>query len=82
MNILTFEQFKLNEDDKSRSDGFVPAILKKDFESLQAGTELNADALDYAQAAKDDLVICYLESSDEMIRIPKYMIELKDGEGI
>ena len=77
-----FEQFTINEDDKTRSDGFVPATLKRDFEDIPAGTELNADALDYAQAAKDDLVVCYLESSDEMIRVPKYIIELEDGEGI
>ena len=77
-----FEQFSINEDDKTRSDGFVLATLKRDFEEMPAGTEITADALDYAQAAKDDLVVCYIESSDEMIRVPKYLIELEDGEGI
>lgn len=77
-----FEQFLINEDDRSRSEGFVPATLKREFEKIAAGTEINADALDYAQAAKDDLVVCYVESSDDMIRVPKYLIELEDGEGI
>jgi len=79
----TFEQFSINEEDeKSRSDGFVPAKIRRDFEDFNAGTEIAIDALDYSKAGKDDLVASYLESSDEMIRIPKFLIELEDGEGI
>ena len=77
-----FEQFSINEEDKSRSDGYVPATLKRDFEELKAGTEIAADALDYSNAGRDDLIVCYVTSSDEMIRVPKYLIELEDGEGI
>lgn len=81
-NIKTFEQFSLNEEDKSRSDGFVPAKLRRDFEDLKADTAIAVDALDYSKAGKDDLVVCYLDSSDEMVRLKKAMIELEDGEGV
>jgi len=79
----TFEQFSINEEEeKTRSEGFVPATIKRDFEDFKAGTKIAIDALDYSKAGKDDLIVSYLESSDEMIRIPKMLIELEDGEGI
>lgn len=80
-HIENFEQFSLNEEDKSRSEGYIPAKLKRDFEDLKAGAELSADALDYSSAAKDDLVVCYT-GNDKMVRIPKAIVELQDGEGI
>ena len=80
--IKTFEQFSLNEEDKSRSDGFIPATLRREFEDFKEGTEISVDALDYSNSGKDDLVVSYVDSSDEMIRIPKGLIELEDGEGI
>ena len=79
----TFEQFSINEEEeKTRSEGFIPATIKRDFEDFKAGTKIAIDALDYSKAGKDDLIVSYLESSDEMIRIPKMLIELEDGEGI
>jgi len=81
-NIKTFEQFSLNEEDKSRSDGFIPGRIKRDIEGLKADTEISIDALDYSKAGKDDLVVCYAESSDDMLRLPKMAIELEDGEGV
>ena len=60
----------------------IPATIKRDFEDFKAGTKIAIDALDYSKAGKDDLIVSYLESSDEMIRIPKMLIELEDGEGI
>jgi hypothetical protein len=75
-----FEQFILNEEDKSRSDGYIPAILKREFEGIELGTEVSADALDYSSAAKDDLVNCYVD--DTLVRVPKSYIELQDGEGV
>ena len=80
--IKTFEQFSLNEEDKSRSDGFIPAPLRKEFEDFKEGTLISVDAREYSNAGKDDLVVSYVDSSDEMIRIPKGLIELEDGEGI
>ena len=80
-NIKTFEQFSMNEEDTSRSNGYVPGTLKRDFEDMTAGTEVSIDALSYSQAANDDLVICFA-NEDDMVRIPKARLELKDGEGI
>lgn len=74
-----FEQF-INEETKSRSEGYVPAVVKREVEGIPAGTEISIDALDYSSAAKDDLVICYIEG--EMVRLPKFSVELQDGEGV
>jgi len=79
-NIKTFEQFVINEEDTSRSNGYVPGSLKREFEDMPEGTELSIDALSYSQSANDDLVICFV--NDDMIRVPKSRLELKDGEGI
>lgn len=80
-NIKTFEQFSMNEEDTSRSNGYVPGILSMDSDELTAGTEVSIDALSYSQAANDDLVICFV-NDDDMVRVPKARLELKDGEGI
>jgi hypothetical protein len=80
-HIENFEQFSLNEENKSRSEGYIPAMIKREFEGLPANTEIYADALDYSGAAKDDLVVCYT-NDDKMVRVPKAIIELQDGEGI
>jgi len=79
-NIKTFEQFVINEEDTSRSNGYVPGSLKREFEDMPEGTELSIDALSYSQSANDDLVICFV--NDDMIRVPKSRLELEDGEGI
>lgn len=78
--IKTFEQFSINEEDTSRSNGYVPGALKREFEDMPAGTGLSIDALSYSQSANDDLVICFV--NDDMIRVPKSRLELEDGEGI
>jgi hypothetical protein len=78
--IKTFEQFSINEEDTSRSNGYVPGTLKREFEDMPEGTELSIDALSYSQSANDDLVICFV--NDDMIRVPKSRLELEDGEGI
>ena len=80
-NIKTFEQFLIKEEDTSRSNGYVPGTLKREFEQMPAGTELSIDALSYSQSANDDLVICFV-SDDDMVRIPKSRLELEEGEGI
>ena len=80
-NIKTFEQFSMNEEDTSRSNGYVPGTIKIEFEDMVAGTEVSIDALSYSQAANDDLVICFA-NEDDMVRVPKVRLELKDGEGI
>lgn len=79
--IKTFEQFSINEEDTSRSNGYVPGTLKREFEDMPAGAELSIDALSYSQSANDDLVICFV-NDDDMVRIPKSRLELEDGEGI
>lgn len=79
-NIKTFEQFLIKEEDTSRSNGYVPGSLKREFEEMPEGTELSIDALSYSQSANDDLVICFV--NDDMIRVPKSRLELEDGEGI
>ena len=79
-NIKTFEQFVINEEDTSRSNGYVPGSLKREFEDMPEGTGLSIDALSYSQSANDDLVICFV--NDDMIRVPKSRLELEDGEGI
>lgn len=79
-NIKTFEQFVVNEEDTSRSNGYVPGSLKREFEDMPEGAELSIDALSYSQSANDDLVICFV--NDDMIRVPKSRLELEDGEGI
>ena len=79
-NIKTFEQFSVNEEDTSRSNGYVPGSIKREFDNMPAGTELSIDALSYSQSANDDLVICFV--NDDMIRVPKSRLELEDGEGI
>ena len=79
--IKTFEQFSINEEDTSRSNGYVPGALKREFEDMPEGTELSIDALSYSQSANDDLVICFV-NDDDMIRVPKSRLELEDGEGI
>jgi len=78
--IKTFEQFSINEEDTSRSNGYVPGALKREFEDMPEGTELSIDALSYSQSANDDLVICFV--NDDMFRVPKSRLELEDGEGI
>lgn len=78
--IKTFEQFSINEEDTSRSNGYVPGALKREFEDMPVGTGLSIDALSYSQSANDDLVICFV--NDDMIRVPKSRLELEDGEGI
>jgi hypothetical protein len=78
--IKTFEQFSINEEDTSRSNGYVPGTLKREFEGMPEGTELSIDALSYSQSANDDLVICFV--NDDMIRVPKSRLELEEGEGI
>lgn len=79
-NIKTFEQFSLNEEEVTRSNGYVPGTLTRDFEDMVKGTEVSIDALSYTQSANDDLVICFV--NDDMIRIPKSKLELEEGEGI
>lgn len=80
--IKTFEQFVINEEEISRSTGYVPGSLKKEFENLPAGTKVSIDALNYSQSANDDLVICFTDSNENMLRVPKSKLELEDGEGI
>ena len=83
MKILkTFEQFIINEEDTSRSDGYVPGFLNREWEGLAADTELSIDALGYSQAGSDDLVVCFVNSTDNLVRIPKSKLELENGEGI
>ena len=79
--IKTFEQFSINEEDTSRSNGYVPGTLKREFEDMPEGAELSIDALSYSQSANDDLVICFV-NDDDMVRIPKSRLELEEGEGI
>tara|TARA_R110000796_G_scaffold138577_13_gene254690 strand:- start:1326 stop:1748 length:423 start_codon:yes stop_codon:yes gene_type:complete len=83
-NIITLNQFVLNEETKDvgRSDGFVPGIITREYEGLAADTIIYIDALDYSKSAGDDLIVCYTDGSDEMIRIPKKIITLQEGEGI
>jgi len=79
--IKTFEQFSINEEDTSRSNGYVAGALKRECEDMPEGTELSIDALSYSQSANDDLVICFV-NDDDMIRVPKSRLELEEGEGI
>lgn len=79
-NIKTFEQFSINEEETTRSNGYVPGTLKREFEDMPADTELSIDALSYSQSANDDLVICFV--NDDMIRVPKSRLQLEEGEGI
>ena len=79
-NIKTFEQFSINEEETTRSNGYVPGTLRREFEDMPAGTELSIDALSYSQSANDDLVICFV--NDDMIRVPKSRLQLEEGEGI
>jgi hypothetical protein len=81
-NITTFNQFSLNEEGFDRSDGFVPGILTREYEGLPADTVIYIDAIDYSKSASEDLIVCYADNSDEIIRIPKKIITLKEGEGI
>ena len=78
--IKTFEQFSINEEDTSRSNGYVPGLLRSEFEDMPVGTGVSIDALSYTQSANDDLVVCFV--NDDMIRIPKSKLELEEGEGI
>lgn len=79
-NIKTFEQFSINEEETTRSNGYVPGTLRREFEDMSTGTELSIDALSYSQSANDDLVICFV--NDDMIRVPKSRLQLEEGEGI
>jgi|TARA_R110000868_G_scaffold148678_3_gene370769 hypothetical protein len=81
--IKTFEQFSINEEETTRSNGYVPGFLKKEFENNPENTKIFIDALSYTQSATDDLVICFVESNeDDLLRIPKSKLELEKGEGI
>jgi hypothetical protein len=80
-NVKMFNEFSLDES-TSRSDGFVPGIISDEFEDLSINTEVYIDALDYSNSASDDLIVCYIEGSEKLLRVPKANLQLQDGEGI
>ena len=66
-----------NEELLTVSDGYLNGTLKVESDDLAQGTEVKIDAVEYTQAAKDDILTVFV--NDEPTRIEKYKIELEAG---
>ena len=74
-NIAILEDEKL-----TRSNGYVDATLKNEYDNAPAESSVKVDALDYTSAGKDDYVSAYV--NDNHIKVKKYDLELASGETI
>ena len=74
-NIAILEDEKL-----TRSNGYIDAIIKKEYDGIKVDSEVKIDALDYTSAGKDDYVSAYL--GDEHLKVKKYDLELASGEAV
>jgi hypothetical protein len=71
--IESLEEAKLGRD-----EGYLEAILKVDFDKLPKGTSVLIDAMEYAAAAKTDLLTVFKD--EKPLRIEKRAIELPSSD--
>jgi hypothetical protein len=71
--IESLEEAKLGRD-----EGYLEAIIKVDFDKLPKGTSVLIDAMEYAAAAKTDLLTVFKD--EKPLRIEKRAIELPSSD--
>lgn len=78
INRITEEINELKEEKLTRNDGYVKGKLKSDLDELSKGTEIMVDAIEYTQAAKDDILTVFKDENP--LRVEKRKIELPSSE--
>lgn len=71
---------ELEEDHVSRTDGYVPGILKYGIENHAEGTEIKVDAEGYTTSGQDESITVFI--GDAPIKVTKREISLADTETI
>jgi predicted nucleic acid-binding Zn-ribbon protein len=78
INRINEEIKDLEEKKLDRNEGYVKAKLKVDTNGIEKGTEISVDAVEFAQAGKEDLLTIFVE--EEPVRIEKRTIEMPSSE--
>lgn len=68
----------LGEKKLDRNDGYIKGMTKADYNDMPKGTEIMVDAVEYAQAAKDDILTVFKDK--DPVRLEKRLIELPSSE--
>lgn len=78
INRINEEIKDLEEKKLDRNEGYVKAKLKVDTNGIEKGTDISVDAVEFAQAGKQDLLTVFVE--EEPVRIEKRTIEMPSSE--
>lgn len=68
----------LESEELSRDNGYVQAIVKREFDAVEKGQLVKVDAMDFTNAGKDDYVSTYVDG--DHIKLQKADLELKSDE--
>lgn len=68
----------LQEEKLTRNDGYIKATTNVDIDQMAKGTEIMVDAVEFTQAAKDDLLTVF--RNNKPVRIEKRTIEIPSSE--
>lgn len=70
----------LENDELTKNDGYMDAVLAVEYESIPVGTKVKVDALDYTTSAKDDMISVIL--NDKPVKLIKRTIEISSKDTI
>lgn len=78
INRINEEIKELEEKKLDRNEGYIKATTKINTNQIEKGTEIMVDAVEFAQAGKEDLLTVFVD--EEPIRIEKRTIEIPSSE--